>query len=139
MEGYQMRFPRTIAMILSVMAVALMSVGVASAAPTRNAEPFEIECDNGETYTIVTNGRGAFTPGFIIEGDRHNLIPIAFADYAVDEDGNVIFSENIEKNGERKGFTDDDLVTCTYSGVFEEDGQSITFFGVVTGFLTPRS
>ncbi len=135
-----MRSTRVITMIFSLMTMALLSVGVASAAPTNapNAETFLLECDNGESYTVVVNGNGTFTPGHIIDGDGGVLIPVAFTFEAVDADGNVLFSESIAKNGKMKGLTGD-LIVCTFGETFEENGQTITFTGTVTGFVTPRS
>jgi len=134
-----MRLTRTITMLLSIMLVALFSVGVASAAPTKspNAETFDLACDNGETYTLVVNGNGDYTPGHIISGDGRNLIPVAFTFEATDANGDVLFSESIAKKGQMQGLTGD-LFTCTFSETFVEDGQTNTFVVTVTVFVVPR-
>lgn len=130
-----MRLTRMITMILSLMTVALLSVGVASAAPANapNAETIPLECDNGESYTVVVNGNGNFTPGHIIDGDGGVLIPVAFTFEVTDADGTVLF-DSIAKKGQMKGLTGD-LIVCTFSETFEE----FTFTGTVKGFVTPRS
>ena len=134
-----MRLTRMITMILSLMTMALLSVGIASAAPRNapNAVTFPLECDNGESYTVVVNGNGTFTPGHIIEGNGNNLIPVAFTFEATDGDGNVLFSGSISKQGKMKGLTDD-LIICTFSDTFEENGETFIFIATVTGFVTPR-
>lgn len=134
-----MRLTRMIALTLALTIVGLMSVGMASAAPTNapNAEIGELACDNGESYTVVVNGNGTFTPGHIIEGDGNNLIPVAFTFEATDGDGNVLFSDSISKRGKMKGLAGD-LIVCTFGGVFEENGETLIFSGTVTGFTTPR-
>jgi len=128
-----------IALTLALTIVGLMSVGMASAAPTNapNAETFELACDNGESYTVVVNGNGPFSPGHIISGAGGNLIPVTLIFEATDADGTVIFSESFAKPGKMKGLTGD-LITCTFGGIFEENGETITFNGTVTGFTTPR-
>ena len=134
-----MRLTRMITMILSLMTLALLSVGLASAAPSNapNAETFPLECDNGESYTLVVNGNGTFTPGHIIEGNGNNLIPVAFTFEATDGDGNILFSDSISKQGKMKGLKGD-LIVCTFGGTFEENGETFIFSGTVTGFVTPR-
>jgi len=135
-----MRLTRTITIIVSFTFIALLSVAVASAAPTKspNAEIFELTCDNGQSYTVVVNGNGDFSPGHIIDGDGGNLIPVSLAFEATDADGNVIFSDSISKKGRMKGLTGD-LIVCTFGDTFEENGEVITFTGTVTGFVTPRN
>lgn len=133
-----MRSTRVITMILSLMTMALLSVGVAGAAPANspNAETFQLDCDNGQSYTVVVNGNGNFTPGHIIGGGV--LIPVAFTFEATDAAGNLIFSDAIAKNGQMKGLTGD-LIVCTFGDTFEENGQTFTFRGTVTAFVAPRS
>jgi hypothetical protein len=135
-----MRVTRMLVIIFSLLLVALMSVSVASAAPTNapNVEAFLIECDNGQSYTVVANGNGSFSPGHIVAGDGRVVIPVAFTFVAMDAAGNVIFNESFGKKGQRKGVAGD-LITCTFGGTFEENGQTFTFFGTVTGFIAPRS
>jgi hypothetical protein len=135
-----MRLTRIIPMLVSLTFVTLLSVSVASAAPTNapNAETIEITCDNGESYTVVVNGNGSFTPGHIVAGEGRVLIPVAFTVEATDGDGNVIFSESIAKKGQMKGLVDD-LFTCTFGETFEENGETFTFTGTVTVFSAPRN
>lgn len=134
-----MRVTRIGTLLVSLICLAVLSVGVASAAPTNapNAEIVPLECDNGASFSVVVNGNGTFTPGHIIDGDGNVLIPVAFTFEALDENGNVIFSDSIAKEGKQKGLADD-LITCTFGGTFEEDGETFTFIGTVTGFIAPR-
>ena len=134
-----MRVARIAGMLISLVCLLVLSVGGVSAAPINapNIEPIPLDCDNGASYTIVANGNGDFTPGHIIDGEGRVLIPVAFTFEVTDAGGNIIFVETVEKKGQMKGLTDD-LIVCTFSDSFEENGETFTFTGTVTLFVTPR-
>jgi hypothetical protein len=139
----------------AVVAAGLLAAGAipAPAAPPER-EVIPLVCDNGESYDVVVNGNGSFTPGRIV-GDTRVLVPIAFGDFAfraVLPDGEVI--EDSLDEGESKGGGNVAMrnprptVTCTFSETFtlpEDDeefglpaGTEVTFSGSVTGYLTGR-
>jgi hypothetical protein len=139
----------------AVVAAGLLAAGAipATAAPPER-EVIPLVCDNGESYDVVVNGNGSFTPGRIV-GDTRVLVPIAFGDFAfraVLPDGEVI--EDSLDEGESKGGGNVAMrnprptVTCTFSETFtlpEDDeefglpaGTEVTFSGSVTGYLTGR-
>ena len=143
------------AIIVPAITAALIAWGapLATAAPPEQ-ETFELVCDGGQTFEVVVNGNGAFTPARVL-GSNQVLIPISFGDFtftAVLPDGTVI--EDSEPGGEAKGGGNvaqrnpRPTVTCTFedSFVLEEDdpefglpaGTVVTFGGDVTGFLTGR-
>lgn len=130
---------RWLTLLGSLLIMSSLTVHVVSAAPTNapNAEAIPITCDNGASYTVISNGNGTFTPGHIIDDDGRVLIPVAFVFEGMDSSGNVIFSESVSKKGKMKGLSDD-LIVCTFGGTFEENGETFTFTGTVTLFVAPR-
>lgn len=136
-------------------AAALVATGTAPAlAAQPEREIIELTCDNGETFEVVVNGNGDFTPGRLV-GSTRVLIPIAFGDFtfeAVLPSGEVISGSepgtdakgggNVARRNPRP------QVTCTFQDSFtltEPDdefglpvGTVVTFGGEVTGFLTGR-
>ncbi len=107
--------------------------GAAALAPPAGAaqpEPFEITC-GGVDYTI-TSGNGKWSVGSDTQSSTH-FIPKAFTFTATDAQGNVVFSESIEKKGHRNQET----ITCTFEDTFEEDGQTLTFSGTATVVQRP--
>ncbi|HVM04640.1 MAG TPA: hypothetical protein VM242_05670 [Acidimicrobiales bacterium] len=103
-------------------------VGAASADPKGFQVP--LECDNGQTYVVNTNGNGQFTPG-LVEGDTAVLVPIAFGDFTgtvYDESGNVV--ETFTEEGGTKGRSAKGVknpVTCTFSFSEVSDGSDPEF------------
>jgi hypothetical protein len=130
-----MRSTRLIFLVASLLVLASLSVGVASAAPTnaKKGDIVELVCDTGETYTLAVNGNGLFTPGHILDNDGQVLIPVSFRFVGTDADGNVLFDDTISKRGQMNGVTGD-LITCT----FEETDEGITIHGTVILFVAPR-
>ena len=124
----------------------------AHAAP-KNGESFELACDNGETYSIVTNRGSDFTPGFLVGATAKLIVPTSFGDFhftAVAPDGEVLVDETEPgpSKGTGNGGGNHPSVTCTFgeSEVLAEDdpesgfpaGTTLTFGGEVTGFLVGR-
>jgi hypothetical protein len=110
-------------------------------------------CDNGDTFTVVVNGNGAFTPGRVVETNRV-LVPVScggFTFRAVLPNGTVIEKSEpgIAKGGGNvEARNPQPTVTCAFAvtEVLEQEqdglpaGTEVTFGGEVTGCLTgPRS
>jgi hypothetical protein len=135
-------------------ALAVLTGAAAHAAP-KGGETFELACDNGETYSIVTNRGTDFTPGFLVDATAKLIVPTSFGDFhftAVAPDGEVLVDETepgpSKGNGKGNGGGNHTSVTCTFgeSEVLTEDdpesgfpaGTTLTFSGEVTGFLVGR-
>ena len=127
------------ALVLAVaMVMAVFGGGIAAADPinSKNAEVFDITCDNGQTYQVVTSGG---IPAHIV-GSTRNIIPVQFTFTVIDpETGETeVFSEPVR--GKKTGLQGD-LITCeTEPQTFEdpETGEAITVVIEVEAFLTPR-
>src|SRR4051794_23921125 len=115
----------------------------ASADPAKGL-PISIECDNGTTYTAVSNGNGNWTPAHDLNSTAV-LIPTSFGEQTItitDADGNVIDSETdpgVTKASTKPRAT---TINCDFSGsatfVDPELGPlTFTVTGTVTGFVTP--
>jgi hypothetical protein len=114
-------------------------------------ETVELDCNSGETFEVVVNGNGDFSPGRVV-GSTRVLIPIEFGDFtftAVLPDGTVISESEpgALKGGGNVAGHHSPTVTCTFQDSFtlvEPDpefgglpaGTIVTFGGTVTGFLT---
>jgi hypothetical protein len=135
-----MRSIHLIRLFASLAVVAGLSVSVAAAAPTNapGAEPFPLECNNGVTYTVVVYGRGDFTPAHVIDGDGRVLKPVAFTFVVTDSAGNILSTDSIAKPGQMQGLAED-LIVCTFTETFEDNGETITATGSVTLFVAPRN
>jgi len=138
------------------MVAAAAAALVIGAAPLAAAAPPEqetvlLDCDNGQTYTAVVNGNGAFTPARVVDSNQV-AVPVTFSDFtlkAVLPDGTVI--EDSDPSVDAKGGGNVEArnpqvtLTCTFelTTVVEEGdeapfpvGTEVTFGGVVTGFVT---
>ncbi len=119
-------------------------VGTALGAPSnaKNSETFDLVCDNGETYEIVVNGNGEWTPGHILAGGV--AIPTAFdiTGTYTDPDGNEFPVEESYAKGQGKGKAGQrhEAVSCTFEFFFEDPDTGETFeaIGTVEGFLVGR-
>ncbi len=132
---------KRIALVLAVaMVMAVFGSGIAAADPinSKNAEVFQVTCDNGQTYRVVTAGG---LPGHIV-GSSRNIIPVEFTFTAINPaTGEVLFSETEPVGKGKKTGLQKDLITCeTVPQTFEdpETGETITFVITVEAFLTPR-
>src|SRR4051812_33687608 len=79
---------------LAVGAWAAVGMTPASADPAKGL-PISIACDNGVTYSAVSNGNGAWTPAHDLNSNAM-LIPTSFGDVTTtitDSDGNVLDTE----------------------------------------------
>jgi len=133
---------RRLASLLAVTALAAgVAAGAASAAPSNapNATEVTLECGGAGTFDVVVNGNGEWTPGHLLAGNGV-VVPLSFGEQTGtvrDAEGNVVdqFTEpamtkgRARANGRRR-------VTCTFSATFEQEGDTVTVTGSVTGFLT---
>ena len=69
------------AIALAAASLSLLSpMGLASADPA--GDPFNLVCDNGQTYSIVTTrGQGEFTPAFDTDSTRV-FVPVSFGAFS---------------------------------------------------------
>lgn len=119
-------------------------VGTALGAPSnsKNAETISLECDNGETYEVVVNGYGEWTPGHIVGGGI--IIPTAmeYTGTYTDPEGNEFPVEGSGVKGKGKGKAGQrhEAVTCTFEIFFEDPDtlESYESVGTVEGFLIAR-
>lgn len=139
----------------TVLTAALVASGAgpATAAPPE-PEVIPLVCDNGDSFEVVVNGNGSFTPGRIV-GSRGVLVPIGFGNFgyrAVTPDGQVFEEtfpeEDLKGGGNVAKHNPRPTVTCTFSETFtlpEDDpefglpaGTEVTYSGTVTAFLVGR-
>lgn len=129
---------RRIALIAALVALMTASFAVtASADPVngKNAEIFQIACDNGETFEVVVGGGN---PGHII-GSTSNFIPTSFTFNATNVSTGEEFSESSQVGKGKKQGLQGSLVSCsTAPTTFVDDGQEFLFVIDVEGFFTPR-
>lgn len=146
---------RGITLICAAAAMVIGAASSASAAPVR--EVVTLECDNGQTYTIEVNGRGAWTPGRIV-GSTRVLVPISFGPFIETVDTpteppvTTVFEDVFAKgHGAVPANNPRPTVECTFNfppyTITEADveagapyavGTVLTGEGTVTGFLTGR-
>ncbi len=131
---------RIILLVAVSMIMAIVGSGIAAADPinSKNAEVFQVTCDNGQTFRVVTAGG---IPGHIL-GSTRNIIPVEFTFTAIDPvTEEVLFTETEGVGQGKKVGLQDDLITCTTAPqtfVDPETGEEITFVISVEAFLTPR-
>jgi hypothetical protein len=137
-----MRQRRLFLVTITVLLATALGVGSASAAPThaKKSETFPISCSNGQTYTLVVNGNGEFSPGHLIISGHNELIPVAVDITASDETGAIVFRDSSAKPGQQVGLQDA-LMTCTFTQTEydPESGHTFTITGTVVVFMTPRA
>lgn len=131
----------------------LGGAGAATAAPP-NAEYLDLDCDNGQSYTIWTSGNGPFTPGHLV-GEPGVLLPLAFLGggaVAVTPEGDIVEIEfgaaDYKGNGAVAGHNPRPQTTCAYETTFtlpSEDpetglpaGTVVTLYGDVLAQLPGR-
>jgi len=118
---------------------AVMS-GAAAADPVnaKNAFRTQLNCDNGQTYDIVVNGNGAYTPAHIV-GSTSVLVPFAFGEFtgmATFPDGTTeTFTE--PATSKKAASRQRGLVNCSFSFTGTEDGVTFSATGSVLVKVTP--
>ncbi len=114
-----------------VAGMALMG-GTAAADPVNAKSAFTtpLKCNNGQTYQVVVNGNGEFTPAHDINSNA-TLVPVAFGDFTGtirNTSGMVVdtFTEpGAAKGQSAKGRKN--LVSCTFSFLETSDGSDPEF------------
>ena len=125
--------------MLAALVVLVMSIGLAGAAgdDPKKGEFFTLRCDNGQTYDIVVNGNGEWTPGHDLNSNAI-LKPFGFGQFTgtlTDPQGNVV-ERFTEPGGSKRAARNQRLVTCRFSDSFTEDGFTFTFSGTVLVKIT---
>lgn len=133
-------------MILAMLAA--LSVSFVSAAPANapKAQTLTLSCaanDQGiDTVTaIVMENDGAWSAGHIVgingEPAKMTAIPVEFSGTLADSSGNVVYSFDQVKPGERNGITD--TLQCTETeSVTDEQGNTFNLSLTVWLFMAPR-
>ncbi len=118
----------------------LLAVAAPAGADPKGGDTFPLVCDDGNTYTVTTNGNGEFTPAHDVNSTSM-LIPLSFGEFQ----GTVTYpdgtTEQITEPGISKGQSGKNAkntVTCTFSFSGTEDGVTFSATGTVVGFVTPR-
>jgi hypothetical protein len=123
--------------------VASGAFAVAAVAPTAGADPtnarnvlqLQAVC-GGETFDVVVNGNGEFTPAHII-GSTSVFIPTSFdITFTFTPTGGSTMTETDTAS---KAAPLQNTITCTIPfQSFPSPEGTFTIEGTVTGFLTPR-
>lgn len=131
---------------LVVAAGLALGVAAAPAGADPKGDTFALECDDGQTYNVVANGNGNFTPAHD-SASTTVFIPLAFGDFTgtiTDSQGNVEQlppDPGIAKGKSGKNAKNTMDCTFSFSETFtDEQGETFTFngSGSVTGYATPR-
>jgi hypothetical protein len=134
-----MRAGRLTRAIAAGATIAGIAATPALAAPDNETIP--LECDNGNSYVVVVNGNGEFTPARDTASNSV-FVPLAFGDFVSTvtfPDGTSITETEpgAAKGKGNAGNKTGDTVTCTFSFEGEEDGVHFEGTGSVTGYITP--
>lgn len=118
---------RVIAGLAALGVASVIGMGTAGADP--KGDTFDVVCDNGKTYTLVTNGNGEFTAAHDVNSNAV-LVPVSFGEFT----GTITFPD-----GTQVTFTDPpvskgqsaknakNLVNCTFSFTEVSDGSDPEF------------
>jgi hypothetical protein len=122
---------------------AIAGIAAPSAFAASEKDTIPLECDNGNSYVVVVNGNGDWTPARDT-ASTSVLVPLSFGDFT----GTITYPDGTveplppEPGGAKgkgnAGKHATDLVTCTFSFSGVEDGVLFEGGGTVTGFITPR-
>ncbi len=98
---------------------------------------FPLVCDNGQTYQVVVNGNGNFTPAHDVNSTSV-FVPVSFGGTTVTSGGTTQTFPGSTKGEAARG--NKNLVTCTFTITFTDPttGQTGTSTGSVVGFVTPN-
>lgn len=136
----------TLRVITGAAAAALLGLsaaGPAQADPVhaKNAFPFQVVCDNGQSYDAVANGNGTFTPAHDVSSQAV-LVPVAFGPitFTVTDAGGTILDQETSPPTAKPGaaaHNKNATVNCEFSGSqTAPDGTTFSIDGTVTGFVT---
>lgn len=95
-------------------------------------------CDNGQTYSVVTTeGQGEYTPAFDVESNGV-IVPVSFGDLVIrNSSGEIVFEEEGTASKGQSAKRAKNLVECTFSFTFDEEGETFTGTGTVVAKITP--
>jgi hypothetical protein len=124
--------------------VAMGALAAVAIAPTAGADPtnarnsLQLQAVCGtETFTVVVNGNGEFTPAHLI-GSTSVFMPTAF-DITSTFTPTGGSTETETDTSAKAAPTNEDTITCTIPfQSFTSPFGTFTLEGSVTGFLTPR-
>ena len=130
------RWVATAAIVLGLLGVA-MAPAHADPINAPWAEPFDITCEDGATYTVVVvpGARGPvdWTPALVTTSNQV-LIPFSFQFTLTNlTTGEVVMEEEISREPADRVAT----TTCTFGETFTEDGVTFEFVGVVEELSQP--
>ncbi len=103
--------------------LAVLSPAGSAAADPKSGETFQVECENGATYSVITPpAEGSFTPGFDVNSNTV-LIPVVFDGFegtVFDENGDEVASftdptVEVKGSGKQRNLT---RCTATFEGTF---------------------
>ena len=124
----------------------LAPAGVASADPAVPGDVATLDCDDGETYDIVVNGNGEFTPAHDL-GSTSTFVATSFGSTTgtlTTAAGAVVdsFSDPPSQKGGQAGKERATSTTCDFVLVATIPDETLgpltlTVQGTVTGFRTP--
>ena len=121
----------------AVLALAVF-VPAASADPVgaKNSLTIPATCDNGQSVTVVVNGKGEFTPAHVL-GSTAVFIPQAFdLTFEFTPTGGTTETDTDTAS---KPNVHGDLVTCSFDVTQSFPFGTLHLFGTATGFFTPAS
>jgi hypothetical protein len=120
-------FKRTLAVLGAAALLTGLAIAPASAAAEKGY--FTLDCANGSSYEVETNGAGQWTPARDLNGNRV-FVPIAFSDFTftayVAGTNEVLFSESDPTETVKTApMTGRSITTCSgeqrIEGVLDED------------------
>lgn len=132
--------------IIGAAAAAVLGFGTwtpvhADPAKAKGAFPVTVTCDNGHTYSAVSNGNGNYTPAHDLDSTA-TLIPLSFgeATFTVYDANGVVVDSGTDPGTAKRGASvhnKNGTLHCTYTGgATFPDGSSFVVTGSVTGFIT---
>ena len=103
---------------------ALLAIAATPAGADPKGETFPLDCDNGNTYTVITSGNGEFTPAHNADGTQ-TFIPLSFGEFTgtfTDNEGNVfpVDEPAVDKGQSNRNGKGDVTCTFAFSGTEEE-------------------
>jgi hypothetical protein len=108
----------------------------------KNSLPITIVCDNGQSYSAITNGSGAWTPAHDLASTAM-LIPVSFGEitFTVTAPDGTVLDQETQPPTAKAGASAHNrhaATSCSFSGsASAPDGTTFTIEGTVTGFVTP--
>jgi hypothetical protein len=122
--------------VVTLGALALAQGAMADPVNAKQSQVIPASCDNGQSYEVVVNGNGEFTPAHVV-GSTSMFIPEAFdLTFEFTPTGGPTESET---DTSAKHNVHGDVTTCSIDITQTFPEGSFHLFGTVTGFFTPAS